>query len=97
MADIITAAREFIASPLYFEATPRQLAMLGIVCDEPGKHSVKALASTMGVAKPIVTRATNVMEASGLVQRVRCRDDRRVTYVLPTEKGQALRRELGRC
>ncbi|HEX7856227.1 MAG TPA: MarR family transcriptional regulator [Sphingobium sp.] len=94
MADLVAACTAFIHSPRYFDATPHQLALLGIVCDQSGPHKVKDLARAMGVAKPVITRATTKLVDMGFVRRDRSDADKRDVFISPTDGGRALREEL---
>ncbi len=94
MTDLVTACRSFLASEHYFDATPRQLAMLGVICDDAGPHHVSNVAAKLGVQKPAVTRAVDALANRGLVKRVRSDTDRREVFIFPTRTGDMLRKEL---
>lgn len=49
-----------------------------------------SVASASGVSKGTITGLIDGLEADGLVQRSACSDDRRVSHVALTDKGQAL-------
>ncbi len=65
----------------------RQLAILLTVYLEPPPHTVRALAATLGVTKPVVTRALDTMGALKLVTRHRDEDDRRNVLIKRTVEG----------
>lgn len=65
----------------------RQLAILLTVYLEPPPHTVRGLAATLGVTKPVVTRALDTMGALKLVTRHRDEDDRRNVLVKRTVEG----------
>lgn len=68
--------------------TIRQLAVLSTLCASPGPHRVRHMAAELRVAKPIVTRAINVLEAAGLAKRQQCPIDRRDVLITATELGR---------
>ncbi|RMF12867.1 MAG: MarR family transcriptional regulator [Alphaproteobacteria bacterium] len=65
----------------------RQMAVLLTVylCEPP--HTVRGLARTLKVHKPVITRALDTLSRHGLVRRKRDPDDRRSVLVLRTVKG----------
>ncbi len=65
----------------------RQLAILLTVYLTPPPHTVRGLAASLGVQKPVVTRALTTMGILGLVRRKRDPDDRRNVLVQRTVKG----------
>lgn len=91
MADLAAAARRFVQSPAYSELTLRQLALLCVVADDEGPHHVRHLAKTLGVSKPVVTRAVHLLARRGLLKRQRRPDDRRDVVIAATEAGRDLR------
>ncbi|QTH19621.1 winged helix-turn-helix transcriptional regulator [Rhizorhabdus wittichii] len=94
MADLATLSLAWLESPAYVELTTRQTAILAIVCDWPGDHTVRSLAQRLGVSKPVVTRALNSFGRLGLVKRVGDPDDRRVIFAVPTDAGRAARQAM---
>jgi DNA-binding MarR family transcriptional regulator len=73
----------------------RQLAILLTVYLEPPPHTVRALAATLGVTKPVVTRALDTMGALKLVTRHRDEDDRRNVLIKRTVEGALYLERLG--
>jgi DNA-binding MarR family transcriptional regulator len=69
------------------DLTQRQLAILLIVYLEMPPHTVRGLASRLGVAKPVITRALDTMGRHGLVKRRRDERDRRNVLVQRTVEG----------
>ena len=70
------------------DLTNRQMALLMIVYLTPGPHTVRGLAQTLGVSKPVITRALNSLGALGYLRRVRDETDRRNVFVAKTSTGQ---------
>ena len=97
--DFATAARLWVRSKacrsLGTELTARHIALLAILCDEPGPHHVRALAKMLDVAKPIITRAHAKLEPLGLVKTSSDPRDRRSCIVSATAAGHALRQAMG--
>src|SRR5687768_14469309 len=69
------------------DLTNRQMALLLLVYLTPGPHTVRGLARTLGVSKPVVTRALNTLGALGYLRRERDQDDRRNVFVVRTNDG----------
>jgi len=69
------------------DLTNRQMALLMLVYQTPGPHTVRGLAQTLGVSKPVVTRALNTLGTLGYLRRERDQDDRRNVFVVRTNDG----------
>ena len=61
----------------------RQIAILLIIYLEPPPHTVRGLAATLGVTKPVITRALDSMGKLDLVTRRRDEADRRNVIIHP--------------
>ena len=59
------------------DLTMRQMAILLHIYLVPPPHTVRGLAATLGVTKPVITRALDTMGEMGIVDRVRDISDRR--------------------
>lgn len=91
MADLATLSRAWVRSPDYVELTPRQIALLGIITDEAGPHTVRSLAAAIGTSKPVITRAHSTLAEHGLLTQLRDPHDGRSITLVPTDKGMKLR------
>jgi DNA-binding MarR family transcriptional regulator len=69
------------------DLTNRQMALLLLVYLTPGPHTVRGLAQSLGVSKPVVTRALNTLGALGYLRRERDEADRRNIFIAPTDLG----------
>ena len=69
------------------DLTNRQMALLMLIYLTPGPHTVRGIASTLGVSKPVVTRALNTLGSLGYLRRERDQDDRRNIFVVRTKDG----------
>ncbi|MGI4878956.1 MAG: MarR family winged helix-turn-helix transcriptional regulator [Janthinobacterium lividum] len=69
------------------DLTNRQMALLMIVCLEPGQHTVRGLAARLGVAKPVISRVLDKLCGIGYVMRKTDPGDRRNIFVVPTGSG----------
>ena len=69
------------------DLTNRQMALLMLVYLTPGPHTVRGTAATLGVSKPVVTRALNTLGSLGYLRRERDQDDRRNIFVVRTKDG----------
>jgi len=71
------------------DLTNRQLALLLIVCIEPGNHYLRHLATRLGVQKPIACRILDRLNDLGLITRQHERRDLRNVYAVPTARAIA--------
>lgn len=78
-----------------FDLTLRQMAILLHIYLVPPPHTVRGLAATLGVTKPVITRALDRMGEIGLVDRVRDDIDRRNVIIKRTVKGALYLEALG--
>ena len=69
------------------DLTNRQMGLMMLVYLTPGPHTVRGLARTLGVSKPVVTRALNTLSGLGYLRRERDLDDRRNVFVVRTNDG----------
>ncbi len=77
------------------DLTQRQMAILLQIYLVPPPHTVRGLAATLGVTKPVVTRALDTMGAAGLVDRERDEKDRRNVVIRRTVAGALYLETLG--
>lgn len=70
------------------DLTNRQMALMLLVYETNGPHTVRGLANILGVSKPVITRALNTLGALGYLRRVRDETDRRNVFVARTSSGQ---------
>ena len=77
------------------DLTARQVGVLLTVYLTTPPHTVRGLAQTLGVGKPVITRALDSMGRTGLVKRKRDEDDRRNVLVQRTVKGSVFLNDLG--
>src|SRR6266852_333996 len=73
--------------------TPPQWGILSFIAHEQ-EQTIGALAQRLGVDAPAVTNIVQRLEQSGLVERVRDREDQRVVKVSLSEEGQEIVRSL---
>ena len=62
--------------------------------DSEESISQKNLAIKMKTKDPSIARLLDRMERDGLIQRIKSKEDRRVTYVKLTDKGKTLKDEV---
>ncbi|HWU62703.1 MAG TPA: MarR family winged helix-turn-helix transcriptional regulator [Ensifer sp.] len=77
------------------DLTLRQMAILLQIYLVPPPHTVRGLAATLHVTKPVITRALDTMGALGLVDRVRDDKDRRNVIIKRTVAGALYLEKLG--
>jgi len=77
------------------DLTLRQMAILLHIYLQPPPHTVRGLAATLQVTKPVITRALDTMGEMGLVERVRDERDRRNVIIRRTVSGALYLERLG--
>lgn len=78
------------------DLTNRQMALLMLVYETQGPHTVRGLARALGVSKPVVTRALNTLAALGYLRRERDEADGRNIFVARTNMGAEFLEGFGR-
>jgi DNA-binding MarR family transcriptional regulator len=76
-----------------YVVTPPQWGVLALLSRRDGQ-TIRTLAQQLGVDGPAVTNIVKRLEQSGLVERMRDREDERVVNVLLTTEGQDIVRSL---
>jgi DNA-binding MarR family transcriptional regulator len=69
------------------DLTMRQIAILLTIYLDPPPHTIRGLAATLNVTKPVITRALDTMGALKLVSRHRDAADKRNVLVRRTVEG----------
>nr|WP_321458570.1 MarR family transcriptional regulator [uncultured Cohaesibacter sp.] len=77
------------------DLSARQMMVLLTVYLETPPHTVRGLATKLGVTKPAITRALDTMGRTGLLTRRRDDKDKRNVVVLRTVKGALYVDKLG--
>ena len=77
------------------DLTSRQMAVLLHIYLIPPPHTVRGLASLLGVTKPVITRALDSMGALGLVERERDTRDHRNVVIKRTVAGALYLEKFG--
>jgi DNA-binding MarR family transcriptional regulator len=88
----VNLARVMSGAP---DLSERQMAILLTVYLDPPPHTVRGLATRLGVTKPVITRALDTMGALRLVSRHRDEKDRRNVLVKRTVEGALFVEALG--
>jgi len=79
----------------HHDLTLRQMTILLHIYLVPPPHTVRGLAATLEVSKPVITRALDTMGAMGLVDRARDDRDRRNVIIKRTVSGALYLEKLG--
>ena len=77
------------------DLTARQITILLTVYLEPPPHTVRGLATRLGVTKPVITRALDTMGSLKLLSRHRDESDKRNVLVKRTVEGALFVERLG--
>jgi DNA-binding MarR family transcriptional regulator len=77
------------------DLSSRQLGVLLTVATKPGPHTVRGMAAALGVNKPSITRALDVLGELNLVKRQIDPADRRSVLAILQPAGSRAVRELG--
>lgn len=70
-----------------FDLSTRQMTLLLTLYVTDGPHSVKSLNEQLGISKPAICRAVDVLCQYELIKRKRDPDDKRLSYLQRTIKG----------
>ena len=90
--DLASLASAFVRSPRYRDFTLRQLALISVLADEPGPHTVRGLAARLQFSKPVVSRAINTL--IGIAERTPDPRDRRNVFITLTPEGTRIRLDI---
>jgi len=77
------------------DLTNRQMCLLLTVYLDAQPHTIRGLAATLRLSKPVVSRALNTLAATGYVTRRRDPDDGRNVFIERTPPGRAYLESLG--
>lgn len=69
---------------------PSEMGVLNILAAVPGPHSSVMLAELLGVSKPMITAYLNSLSEKGYITKEQSQEDKRVYYVLLTQKALQL-------
>lgn len=69
---------------------PSEMGVLNIITQTPGPHTPVLLAELLGVSKPMITAHLTALSENGYIRKQQSPEDKRVFYVLPTEKAWEL-------
>ena len=69
---------------------PSEMGVLNIITETPGPHTSVLLAELLGVSKPMITAHLSVLIEKGYIVKQQSPEDKRVFYILPTEKALTL-------
>ncbi len=94
--DLAGASLAWTRSAAYIELTPRQIALLALLCDDLGPHHVRTVAEHLRVSRPVIVRSVNTLAKLGLVVRHKDPDDGRNCLLYPTVAGAELRDTMRR-
>lgn len=65
---------------------PSEMGVLNIITETPGPHTSVLLAELLGVSKPMITAHLSTLAEKGYITKKQSSEDKRVFYILPTEK-----------
>ena len=77
------------------DLTARQMTILLTIYLDPPPHTVRGLAASLAVTKPVITRALDTMGRMNLVTRRRDENDRRNVIIRRTVEGALYVERLG--
>ena len=64
--------------------------ILTVLYDNDGKLNMKEIGELIGKDKSTITVLINKLSKLGYVKKEKCQEDRRVTYIVLTEKGKSI-------
>lgn len=65
---------------------PSEMGVLNIITETSGPHTPVLLAKLLRVSKPMITAHLTTLLNKGYIEKQQAEDDKRVYYILPTEK-----------
>lgn len=69
---------------------PSEMGVLNIITETSGPHTSVMLAELLGVSKPMITAHLSALVDKGYIIKQQSADDKRVFYIIPTEKAKEL-------
>lgn len=69
---------------------PSEMGVLNIITQTPGPHTSVMLADLLGVSKPMITAHLSVLSNEEYIVKKQSPDDKRVYFILPTDKALTL-------
>lgn len=69
---------------------PSEMGVLNIIAETPGPHTSVMLAELLGVSKPMITAHLTSLSEKGYITKEQSEEDKRVYYIIPTEKALVL-------
>ena len=69
---------------------PSEMGVLNIITETTGPHTPIMLAEALKVSKPMITAHLTSLTNKGYITKQPSFEDKRVYYILPTEKARAL-------
>jgi DNA-binding MarR family transcriptional regulator len=84
-----------VLKELPLDLSQRQLAILLTIYMAPPPHTVRSLSEQLGISKPAVCRALDMLSLHDLVRRKKDEADRRIVYLTRTVNGSVYLRDLG--
>jgi DNA-binding MarR family transcriptional regulator len=89
-----SVVREILETKLLEEASPLPLTLSQFhilkLMTVTGRHQIGEISTFLGVSAPAVTKNVDKLERFGLVVRTPSDDDRRATWLAPSQKGRRL-------
>ncbi|HEY8888684.1 MAG TPA: MarR family transcriptional regulator [Clostridium sp.] len=73
-----------------YDLVPSYGNILTALYDNNGKLSMKEIGQLVGKDKSTITALVNKLLKLGYVQKEKCQKDRRITYIILTEKGKVI-------
>lgn len=69
---------------------PSEMGVLNIITSTDGPHTPVVLANKLRVSKPMITAHIISLENKGYITKIPSEQDKRVYYIMPTDKGLEL-------
>lgn len=85
-AEFCKFSRKYMELKKGLPIRPSEVGILNILAETPGPHSSVMLAELLGVSKPMITAHVNALLEKGYITKQQSKEDKRVYYVLLTEK-----------
>lgn len=89
-AELSKFSRDYMDLRKNLPIRPSEMGVLNIITGIPGLHTSIELAERLGVSKPMIATHLSVLLRKGYIIKQQSEEDKRIFYILPTEKAKEL-------
>lgn len=89
-AELSKFSRNYMQLKKNLPIRPSEMGVLNIITETDGPHTSAMLAEMLGVSKPMITAHISVLSEKGYITKKQSDEDKRIFYIIPTEKAVQL-------